>query len=703
MEDGFYYIVMDLYNNKDLFHFLSAYIQTNTKIKEVLIWDILNQSLDALVYLHNKGLIHRDIKLANIFMNDTGKVVIGDFGHCAVMKDKDLINYSPFPEEQEILKFYYMDVGTPNFKAPEISSGYYDQKVDVYALGVCLYCLCCHCLPHTDNLQTIQQDNYYSYDLRSMIYNMLIADPTKRPNSSDLYQIYKQKYINKYVANTSIHSVIQCLFNYQNVLEYFSNPFKIDYILETGDKKEVSLCLLGIKNNLDNKVKLEESCYVLRKFINRENKIKDSIEMTPSKIINIILIILYNELNEILPEQMEFQNSGLFQSQIANHCNNKNFNEFVNFNNKKFRSLISENFSGVLKKTYTCANCKYEFILFEKYNFINFNLNNYAEITKNNSVNLIDILIYYNNKQIILDDKNKNISCKSCKVPNAVNHYLNRQFFCFPKNLIITFEREQNNNNIYVDFDEKIYLNEQKDPNTSYEYYLTGIICELSSLNNGIPKYGCFVKRNMNWIYCDNKSNDSGTIATLSFIKKYRKIVSLFYYCDIKNSFSYLVDNTNFNNNMNFNNLKFFSNMNNQVNQFIFSNMFNNINYNNINNNFNLQMMNQNPMNNINNNFENNNDNSNNFGIKKFNSDNNINFINNLNQNYALNNNMNNNNNFDNNIHFNKRFSSNDINNLGNNINNKNDFRYSFDVNNFQFGNLINNMNNLNINDNNNI
>ena len=636
-EGDYFYIVMDLYNNKDLFHFLSAYMETNTKINEAIIWDILNQCLDALVYIHNKGLIHRDIKLANIFMNDTGKVVIGDFGHCAVVKNEYLKNYTSNPQEQEMLKFEYTDCGTINFKAPEMIEGYpYDQKVDVYSLGVCLYCLCCQIVPNPDNYQiALQQNNYYSFDLRNIIYNMLIKDPNQRPNSSDLYQIYKQNYINKFVANTSLYSVIQCFFNYQNCIEYFSSPFKIDYILDTEYKKEVALALLGTKNNFDNKTRVDESTYVLRNIICRENKIKDNIELSPSHVINFMLIALGYELNEI---SRELINSGITNSQ--KYCNFHNFNEFVNFYNSKFRSLISENFCGVLKKTFKCTTCRYESTEFQKYNFISFNLNNYNQIYKQNSINIIDIFNYYNSNSILLGF-NKHINCKNCN--DKREHYLIRQFYCFPKNLIIMFE--QNNNNINVEYFDEIYLNEQKDPETSYKYNLTGIICDIKNRNNGITKYVCFIKKynnmnNYNWVYCDNKSDESGKTATLSFIQTYGIVVSLFYYCEVKNTFNI---NEDYMNDMNYNSLRFYKNMNNQVNEFIFNNMFMNINYDNRNINNTLQTMVQNPMenNNFNNNINLNN--NNNFGIN-----------NNMND-YAMN--MNNMNNYNNN------------NNMGNNMN----------------------------------
>lgn len=104
---------------------LDEYIQKT----DFCVRDVIRVGLDILNGLkscHDSGVIHRDIKDANIFVSDKGEYKIGDFGVSKMLKD------SP---KAESLK------GTPNFLAPEVFLGKesYTKSVDLYSLGIVLY------------------------------------------------------------------------------------------------------------------------------------------------------------------------------------------------------------------------------------------------------------------------------------------------------------------------------------------------------------------------------------------------------------------------------------------------------------------------------------------------------------------------------------------------------------------------------------
>ncbi|MEZ6088287.1 MAG: serine/threonine-protein kinase [Pirellulaceae bacterium] len=86
------------------------------------------QICSALQYAHNHGVIHRDIKPANIFLTADGTVKLGDFGIARDIHHSDLTGDG-------------MTVGTHAYMAPEQITGDSNitGKVDLYALGCCLY------------------------------------------------------------------------------------------------------------------------------------------------------------------------------------------------------------------------------------------------------------------------------------------------------------------------------------------------------------------------------------------------------------------------------------------------------------------------------------------------------------------------------------------------------------------------------------
>lgn len=87
------------------------------------------QIIKALRYIHAHKIIHRDLKLGNLFVNDQMQIKIGDFGLAAK------INF--IGERKRTM------CGTPNYIAPEVLEGKtgHSYEVDVWSLGVIIYTL----------------------------------------------------------------------------------------------------------------------------------------------------------------------------------------------------------------------------------------------------------------------------------------------------------------------------------------------------------------------------------------------------------------------------------------------------------------------------------------------------------------------------------------------------------------------------------
>lgn len=114
------------------------------------IMRIFHQTLQGVDYIHSHGMIHRDLKPRNIFLQGPDKhVKIGDFGLAKdyILSSADSV-VSPSPDAEED-KFIFdkddhtLGVGTRTYAAPEQMKGtVYDCKCDMYSLGVILFEMC---------------------------------------------------------------------------------------------------------------------------------------------------------------------------------------------------------------------------------------------------------------------------------------------------------------------------------------------------------------------------------------------------------------------------------------------------------------------------------------------------------------------------------------------------------------------------------
>ncbi|HEX5505064.1 MAG TPA: serine/threonine-protein kinase [Thermomicrobiales bacterium] len=99
----------------------------------------LTQMADALDYAHDRGIVHRDVKPANMLLDERGRLFLSDFGIAKAL------------EGAEGLTKTGIGVGTPEYMAPEQAQGIVDARSDLYALGVILYQMLAGQVPYKGN------------------------------------------------------------------------------------------------------------------------------------------------------------------------------------------------------------------------------------------------------------------------------------------------------------------------------------------------------------------------------------------------------------------------------------------------------------------------------------------------------------------------------------------------------------------------
>ena len=121
-------IVTEYADGGDLGHEILARKKKNLKFTSAEIACVIAQVCQALTHVHAKGILHRDVKPANIFFTKSGLVKIGDFG------------FSKHYEETISNNVGHTLCGTPCYLSPEMWRGeHYSKKADIWSVGIVLY------------------------------------------------------------------------------------------------------------------------------------------------------------------------------------------------------------------------------------------------------------------------------------------------------------------------------------------------------------------------------------------------------------------------------------------------------------------------------------------------------------------------------------------------------------------------------------
>ncbi|KAM9533932.1 serine/threonine-protein kinase Nek4 isoform 5-T5 [Guaruba guarouba] len=192
-EDGLLYIVMGFCEGGDLYHKLKEQKGQLLPESQVVEWFV--QIAMALQYLHEKHILHRDLKTQNVFLTRTNIIKVGDLGIARVLENQyDMASTL---------------IGTPYYMSPELFSNKpYNYKSDVWALGCCVYEMAT--LKHAFNAKDMNSLVYqiiegklppmpkdYSPELVEIIRTMLSKRPEERPSVKNML---RQPYIKHQIS-----------------------------------------------------------------------------------------------------------------------------------------------------------------------------------------------------------------------------------------------------------------------------------------------------------------------------------------------------------------------------------------------------------------------------------------------------------------------------------------------------------------------
>ncbi|CAI2364406.1 unnamed protein product [Moneuplotes crassus] len=196
---------MEFARNGDIRHKIEAALHESRTtgihhfIDENEIWKIFIQCLKGLNELHLRGICHRDIKSANLFVQEGDIVKLGDFNASIVLKESHYKNQN----------------GTPYYAAPEIWFGKStDSKCDIWSLGCCIYELMFLRVPFSakeskelfskiteGNIDQFVENHPYSEHLINMVLWTLTLDPNMRPSAKDILDSYPMRGMREILLN----------------------------------------------------------------------------------------------------------------------------------------------------------------------------------------------------------------------------------------------------------------------------------------------------------------------------------------------------------------------------------------------------------------------------------------------------------------------------------------------------------------------
>ena len=569
------YFILEYQPNKTL----NELIGNRYSLHEIEIKHYCYELLLAIEYLHNRNIIHRDIKLSNVLLSDKMEVKLCDFG--LAIGNNSITNKTI--------------CGTPNYIAPEIlnykNGTNYSFEIDIWSFGIILYSLFYKKTPFESqekgktkkNIQNVMykfpENNQVSDDAKDLMRSIFVKEPSLRPSIKEIKESnffnngigipkylpsssqymrlsieYLQNFVNEAIANNECldaenestkNNINSPIIKYRNSTDNY-NESDSEPVSNNSNSSELENDEESEKeNNRNNEVEKKSEKYK-RKLRGRNQSVK--IERIEQKYTiqndKFSLKHLSNKSNRGKFHENEIKSKG---ESIKNDNNDSNFN---NLNNIRENNFKKDNDNGKDKEELLQSKEEKYFKESGKFNNIHefgkilndtieseikkINIKSYKDTNDNNKniskdenteTMLSDTLNFSKNT---LNSSNLFLSSKKIRFRNSSNDFLFKQFYHKPivkKKMFNVIPQRTNVDNIvvkkYIDISSKCGIG----------YILTN--GDVGAYFNDGTKL-VIIKDSFNIIYIDSKGNkkkiflDDNYINDNDLLKKI-KVLSLFF------------------------------------------------------------------------------------------------------------------------------------------------------------------------------
>ena len=392
-ENGNIYIVKEYVDNGGLNNLEEAYTSIDKPIETNTLWNIFMQCMAGLEYLHNNNIVHKNLNIRNVLMNENKVIKLDDI---------------------------------------QIDQSQKSKADDIRDMGKIF-----------NTLISIGGSNSHPYEMQNIVNTMV--NNYQNTNTTQLFNQIMEQYIKNVAKVSSINAIFRCMssflefvnlmFQNQNGFSEMNTPVAYYYMnclnnyMSNGDPKSITIFYNKFRN-----------------LLYRNSQMNNDVEIRPRQVLEFLL----ERLNKETGANYRGASFGT-QNMIFSDDKNKALQLFQQYFYSNFNSIISNYFVGYIKTKRICNVCNKGYYSFNIHPFIEFDMDMEKVVKKDPQGNLLPMNFIENwfraqNNQKKVLSKDHKIVCSNPQC-GVTEHREFKQFYILPKCFIISLNRGKNYSN----------------------------------------------------------------------------------------------------------------------------------------------------------------------------------------------------------------------------------------------------------------